>query len=105
MTLISGHLNVLILSKFIAVEEDIDNMGDLAFEDIFAVAEQTDNRDIHSSPSNAIILGWLRANASPRIRNALSSFLLHPLIRSYQARSILGRTSTNEYLAIWNQWS
>lgn len=62
-------------------------------EDIFAIAEKTDNRDIYSSPFSGEILGWLRANASPQIRNALSSLLLPPLIRSYRVRSILGRTS------------
>jgi hypothetical protein len=61
--------------------------------DIFTVTKKTDNRDVYLLPLNATILEWLRANVSHQIRNALSRFPPHPLIRSYQVRSILGRTS------------
>lgn len=58
---------------------------------MFDGALETSDSEVESSPYCRATLNWLRANADTTARNAITSFLLHPLIRSYQVRSILGR--------------
>jgi len=60
---------------------------------MFNSAQKTKFSEIGSSPYCRTTLRWLQANADPPIRNTILSFLLHPLIRSYRVRSILGRRS------------
>ncbi|RYP35222.1 hypothetical protein DL767_003888 [Monosporascus sp. MG133] len=55
--------------------------------------ERTDIGEVGSAPFSHRTLKWLQANAGPQTRNAILEFLLHPLIRSYRVRSVLGRRS------------
>ncbi|RYP53982.1 hypothetical protein DL768_001132 [Monosporascus sp. mg162] len=55
--------------------------------------ERHDIYEVGSAPFSHRTLKWLQANAGPQTRNAILEFLLHPLIRSYRVRSVLGRRS------------
>ncbi|OAA53903.1 Homeodomain-like protein [Niveomyces insectorum RCEF 264] len=57
------------------------------------MAQRTNLSDIGDSPFCWTTLKWMQSNAGPRTRNAILSFFLHPLVRSYRVRSILGRRS------------
>lgn len=57
---------------------------------IFDAALKAEANDLTGTPFTAQTLRWLQANADPKIRNSLHSFLLNTHVRSLRCRAALG---------------
>ncbi|KAH7322914.1 hypothetical protein B0I35DRAFT_190270 [Stachybotrys elegans] len=69
-------------------------------DSLFDAAQSVLAGTARDEPFTKHMLRWLKVNSSERMRNALSEFFLHPLVRSFRTRAALGQGKTERIFDI-----